>query len=123
MVQAVCGGTHTIALTDEGRIFIWGRGSFGAKLLQSDCDSCRSCHTRLRTVINASQHLRVQGGWGLATSETTTPPSASACQVGILLLSLLVTTSSTLFYSVCVAYSPCCDNDRAYTPGQQVVQC
>jgi alpha-tubulin suppressor-like RCC1 family protein len=30
VVQAVCGGTHTIALTDEGRIFIWGRGSFGA---------------------------------------------------------------------------------------------
>ena len=31
VVQAVCGGTHTIALTDEGRIFIWGRGSFGAR--------------------------------------------------------------------------------------------
>ncbi len=30
VVQAVCGGTHTIALTEEGRIFIWGRGSFGA---------------------------------------------------------------------------------------------
>lgn len=30
VVQAVCGGTHTTALTDAGRIFIWGRGSFGA---------------------------------------------------------------------------------------------
>lgn len=30
VVQAVCGGTHTMALTAEGRIFIWGRGSFGA---------------------------------------------------------------------------------------------
>ena len=29
MVQAACGGTHTLALTEEGRIFIWGRGSFG----------------------------------------------------------------------------------------------
>lgn len=29
VVQAVCGGTHTMALTAEGRIYIWGRGSFG----------------------------------------------------------------------------------------------
>lgn len=29
VVQAVCGGTHTMALTVEGRIYIWGRGSFG----------------------------------------------------------------------------------------------
>ncbi len=29
VVQAACGGTHTLALTAEGRIFIWGRGSFG----------------------------------------------------------------------------------------------
>mmetsp|Transcript_5358 Transcript_5358/g.15331 ORF Transcript_5358/g.15331 Transcript_5358/m.15331 type:complete len:664 (+) Transcript_5358:598-2589(+) len=29
VVQAVCGGTHTMVLTAEGRIYIWGRGSFG----------------------------------------------------------------------------------------------
>lgn len=23
------GGTHTLALTDHGRMFVWGRGSFG----------------------------------------------------------------------------------------------
>lgn len=27
--QASCGGTHTMVLTAEGRIFGWGRGSFG----------------------------------------------------------------------------------------------
>lgn len=31
VVQAVCGGTHTMVLTAEGRIYIWGRGSFGAQ--------------------------------------------------------------------------------------------
>jgi Regulator of chromosome condensation (RCC1) repeat len=29
IVQASCGGTHTMVLSAEGRIFIWGRGSFG----------------------------------------------------------------------------------------------
>jgi hypothetical protein len=28
-VQASCGGTHTMVLTSEGRIYTWGRGSFG----------------------------------------------------------------------------------------------
>ncbi len=28
-VQASCGGTHTMVLSSEGRIFVWGRGSFG----------------------------------------------------------------------------------------------
>lgn len=27
--QASCGGTHTMVLTSEGRIYTWGRGSFG----------------------------------------------------------------------------------------------
>ncbi len=27
--QGSCGGTHTLVLTAEGRIFTWGRGSFG----------------------------------------------------------------------------------------------
>ncbi len=29
VVEASCGGTHTLVVTDEGRIFVWGRGSFG----------------------------------------------------------------------------------------------
>lgn len=29
VVEASCGGTHTVVVTDEGRILIWGRGSFG----------------------------------------------------------------------------------------------
>ncbi|CAL8461917.1 g1448 [Coccomyxa elongata] len=29
IVQASCGGTHTMVLTSEGRIYTWGRGSFG----------------------------------------------------------------------------------------------
>ncbi|CAL5222769.1 g5181 [Coccomyxa viridis] len=29
IVQASCGGTHTMVLSSEGRIFVWGRGSFG----------------------------------------------------------------------------------------------
>ncbi|KAK9908666.1 hypothetical protein WJX75_001202 [Coccomyxa subellipsoidea] len=29
VVQASCGGTHTMVLTSEGRIYTWGRGSFG----------------------------------------------------------------------------------------------
>lgn len=29
VIQASCGGTHTMVLTAEGRIFGWGRGSFG----------------------------------------------------------------------------------------------
>eukprot|EP00889_Picochlorum_renovo_P001271 jgi/Picre1/28301/NNA_003707.t1 len=29
IVEASCGGTHTVVVTDEGRILIWGRGSFG----------------------------------------------------------------------------------------------
>jgi len=29
VVEATCGGTHTIVVTEEGRCFIWGRGSFG----------------------------------------------------------------------------------------------
>jgi len=28
-MQASCGGTHTMVLSNEGRIFVWGRGSFG----------------------------------------------------------------------------------------------
>lgn len=29
VVEASCGGTHTLVVTAEGRMFIWGRGSFG----------------------------------------------------------------------------------------------
>lgn len=29
IVQAACGGTHTMVLTDEGRVFSWGRCSYG----------------------------------------------------------------------------------------------
>eukprot|EP00890_Picochlorum_soloecismus_P003284 jgi/Picsp_1/3957/NSC_01469-R1_ran gtpase binding len=29
VIEVSCGGTHTVAVTDEGRLFIWGRGSFG----------------------------------------------------------------------------------------------
>ncbi len=29
VVEASCGGTHTLVVTDGGRIFVWGRGSFG----------------------------------------------------------------------------------------------
>ena len=29
VVSASCGGTHTLVLTEEGRIFTWGRCSFG----------------------------------------------------------------------------------------------
>jgi len=29
VMQASCGGTHTMVLSNEGRIFVWGRGSFG----------------------------------------------------------------------------------------------
>jgi len=29
VVEASCGGTHTLVVTDEGRMFVWGRGSFG----------------------------------------------------------------------------------------------
>ncbi|KAL3132366.1 hypothetical protein ABBQ32_008942 [Trebouxia sp. C0010 RCD-2024] len=41
VVQASCGGTHTMVLTAEGRIFGWGRGSFGrlGTGLQKDCYS------------------------------------------------------------------------------------
>ena len=37
--QASCGGTHTMVLTAEGRIFAWGRGSFGrlGTGLEKDC--------------------------------------------------------------------------------------
>ena len=39
--QASCGGTHTMVLTAEGRIFGWGRGSFGrlGTGLEKDCYS------------------------------------------------------------------------------------
>ena len=29
VVQVACGGSHTMALTHEGRVFVWGRESFG----------------------------------------------------------------------------------------------
>ena len=29
IVEASCGGTHTVVVTDDGRVFTWGRGSFG----------------------------------------------------------------------------------------------
>lgn len=29
VVEASCGGTHTMVVTDDGRAFIWGRGAFG----------------------------------------------------------------------------------------------
>ena len=29
VVQGSCGGTHTLVLTAQGRLFTWGRGSFG----------------------------------------------------------------------------------------------
>lgn len=39
--QASCGGTHTMVLTAEGRIFGWGRGSFGrlGTGFEKDCHS------------------------------------------------------------------------------------
>ncbi|KAG1674128.1 hypothetical protein FOA52_015758 [Chlamydomonas sp. UWO 241] len=39
VVQIAGGGTHTMALTDEGRLFVWGRGSMG-RLGCSDKDQC-----------------------------------------------------------------------------------
>ena len=41
VVQASCGGTHTMALTQEGRIFAWGRCSFGrlGGTMDRDCYS------------------------------------------------------------------------------------
>eukprot|EP00884_Botryococcus_braunii_P004691 jgi/Botrbrau1/14222/Bobra.0254s0011.1 len=41
VVQISCGGTHTLALTQEGRIFAWGRGSFGrlGTGVEKDCFS------------------------------------------------------------------------------------
>lgn len=41
VVQASCGGTHTMVLTAEGRIFGWGRGSFGrlGTGFEKDCHS------------------------------------------------------------------------------------
>ncbi len=38
-VQASCGGTHTMALTDTGRLFVWGRASFGRLGLGSERDA------------------------------------------------------------------------------------
>lgn len=29
VVHASCGGTHTVVLTADSRVFVWGRGSFG----------------------------------------------------------------------------------------------
>ena len=29
MIEGACGGSHSLAVTDEGRCFIWGRGGFG----------------------------------------------------------------------------------------------
>ena len=39
--QGSCGGTHTLVLTAEGRIFTWGRGSFGrlGTGVEKDCYS------------------------------------------------------------------------------------
>ncbi|KAK9838506.1 hypothetical protein WJX81_003780 [Elliptochloris bilobata] len=41
VVQGSCGGTHTLVLTAEGRIFTWGRGSFGrlGTGVEKDCYS------------------------------------------------------------------------------------
>ena len=41
MRQGSCGGTHTLVLTAEGRIFTWGRGSFGrlGTGVEKDCYS------------------------------------------------------------------------------------
>ena len=39
VVQASCGGTHTMALTDRGRLFVWGRASFGRLGTSSERDA------------------------------------------------------------------------------------
>jgi len=41
VVQASCGGTHTMVLTEEGRIFAWGRCSYGrlGGTMERDCYS------------------------------------------------------------------------------------
>ena len=41
VTQASCGGTHSMVLTSGGRIFTWGRGSFGrlGTGIEKDCFS------------------------------------------------------------------------------------
>lgn len=56
--QASCGGTHTMVLTAEGRIFGWGRGSFGRLGTGFDKD----CHSPIEVflpgtiLLNFSDH-------------------------------------------------------------------
>lgn len=46
IVQAAAGGTHTMALSNTGRLFIWGRGSYGRLGLPSQRDHYHpvECH-------------------------------------------------------------------------------
>ncbi|CAD7696720.1 unnamed protein product [Ostreobium quekettii] len=47
IVQAAAGGSHTACLTDQGRMFIWGRGSFGRLGTGSLKDTYRPCEVSL----------------------------------------------------------------------------
>lgn len=37
VVQAACGGSHTVVLTEHGHILTWGRGSFGRLGTGKEC--------------------------------------------------------------------------------------
>eukprot|EP00197_Chlamydomonas_leiostraca_P014556 CAMPEP_0202864320 /NCGR_PEP_ID=MMETSP1391-20130828/4611_1 /ASSEMBLY_ACC=CAM_ASM_000867 /TAXON_ID=1034604 /ORGANISM="Chlamydomonas leiostraca, Strain SAG 11-49" /LENGTH=825 /DNA_ID=CAMNT_0049544055 /DNA_START=66 /DNA_END=2539 /DNA_ORIENTATION=+ len=61
VVQMAAGGTHTLVLTGEGRMFVWGRGSFGRLGLgaERDCYSPVECplpggHDRWRVISIAT---------------------------------------------------------------------
>lgn len=47
VVQASAGGTHTVALTGDGRVFAWGRGSFGRLGTGDDRDRHAPVQVRL----------------------------------------------------------------------------
>eukprot|EP01025_Chloroclados_australasicus_P016188 TRINITY_DN18019_c0_g1_i2.p1 TRINITY_DN18019_c0_g1~~TRINITY_DN18019_c0_g1_i2.p1 ORF type:complete len:499 (-),score=79.40 TRINITY_DN18019_c0_g1_i2:435-1931(-) len=96
VVQARCGGSHTVCLTEEGRLFIFGRGSFG-RLGQNDTKNHTSPievelpggHERWRIVsISAggrhtlclavpTNSTTLQGTYTASTPELVTPLGAS----------------------------------------------
>ena len=69
VVQASCGGTHTMVLTDEGRVFCWGRCSFGrlGKPLEKDCCSPEEVYLPGHYQNMPVLTRRHAGHWRLAT--------------------------------------------------------
>ncbi len=62
ILQVAAGGTHTLALSSTGRIFVWGRGAFGR------------LGTGMEQDLYAPAEVLLPGGWGVEVDHQVGQP-------------------------------------------------